>query len=218
MHDLSYFRANLDAIAARLGERGYQLDLEAFRALDAERRAALTESEGLQAQRNAESAEIAKLRKAGVDTAEQQAKVRSIGDRIAELAEAAKSVDAKFYDFLATVPNVPHASVPSGRSADDNFEVHKIGTIPTFDFEPKAHWDLGPDLGILDFERAAKITGARFAVYMGLGAKLERALINFMLDLHTREHGYTEIEPPFLVNRAALTGTGNLPKFEPDLA
>jgi len=217
VHDLSYFRANLDAIAARLGERGYQLDLEGFRALDAERRAALTESEGLQAQRNAESGEIAKLRKAGVDTTEQQAKVRAIGDRIAELAEAAKNVDTKFYDFLATVPNVPHASAPSGHSADDNVEVHKIGTIPTFDFELKSHWDLGPELGILDFERAAKVTGARFAVYMGLGAKLERALINFMLDVHTKEHGYTEVLPPFMINSTSLYGTGQLPKFAEDL-
>lgn len=217
MHDLSYFRGNLDAIAARLATRGYELDVEAFRALDAERRAALTESETLKAQRNTESGEIAKLKKAGHDTSEQQAKVRAIGDRIAALEEATKAVDARFYDVLAGVPNVPHESVPAGASADDNVEVHQHGTIPTFDFAPQNHWDLGPALGILDFERAAKITGARFAVYMGLGAKLERALINFMLDTHTREHGYTEVFPPVVVNSASLYGTGQLPKFAADL-
>ncbi len=217
MHDLSYFRGNLDAIAARLATRGYELDVEAFRALDAERRAALTESETLKAQRNTESGEIAKLRKAGTDTADQQAKVRAIGDRIAALEEATKAVDARFYEVLAGVPNVPHESVPVGGLADDNVEVHQHGTIPTFDFAPQNHWDIGPALGILDFERAAKITGARFAVYMGLGAKLERALINFMLDTHTREHGYTEVFPPVVVNSASLYGTGQLPKFAADL-
>jgi seryl-tRNA synthetase len=217
VHELSYFRGNLDAIAARLATRGYELDVASYRALDQERRTALTESETLKAQRNAESGEIAKLKKAGQDTADQQAKVRAIGDRIKELEDKAKEVDDRFYEVLAGVPNVPHESVPTGASADDNLEVHKRGTIPTFDFEPQNHWDIGPALGILDFERAAKITGARFAVYMGLGAKLERALINFMLDTHTREHGYTEVFPPVVVNSASLFGTGQLPKFAADL-
>lgn len=217
MHELSYFRGNLDAIAARLATRGYELDVASFRALDQERRAALTESETLKAQRNAESGEIAKLRKAGQDTAEQQAKVRAIGDRIAELEEKAKAVDTRFYDVLAGVPNLPQESVPVGASADDNVEVHTHGAPRAFDFPAQAHWDIGPALGILDFERAAKITGARFAVYMGLGAKLERALINFMLDTHTREHGYTEVFPPVVVNSASLYGTGQLPKFAADL-
>lgn len=217
MHDLSYFRSNLDAIADRLSHRGYTLDTASFRALDTERRAAVTESETLKASRNAESAEIAKLKKAGADTAEQQSKVRAIGDRIAELEQKAKDVDARFYDFLAGVPNLPHGSVPQGRSAADNAEIHKRGQIPSFDFPAQPHWDLGPALGILDFERAAKITGARFAVYAGLGAKLERALINFMLDTHTREHGYTEVLPPFLINSESLYGTGQLPKFAEDL-
>ena len=217
MHELSYFRGNLDAIAARLATRGYELDVASYRALDQERRAALTESETLKAQRNSESNEIAKLKKAGEDTADQQAKVRAIGDRIKELEEKAKAVDDRFYEVLAGVPNIPHESVPTGASADDNIEVNKHGTIPSFDFEPQNHWDIGPALGILDFERAAKITGARFAVYVGLGAKLERALINFMLDTHTREHGYTEIFPPVVVNSASLYGTGQLPKFAADL-
>ena len=217
MHELSYFRGNLDAIAARLATRGYELDVASFRELDQERRTALTESETLKAQRNAESGEIAKLKKAGEDTAEQQAKVRAIGDRIAALEEAAKAVDARFYDVLAGVPNLPHESVPAGASADDNLEIHRRGAIPEFDFAPQNHWDIGPALGILDFERAAKITGARFAVYFGLGARLERALINFMLDTHTREHGYTEVFPPVVVNSASLYGTGQLPKFAADL-
>jgi seryl-tRNA synthetase len=217
VHDLSYFRGNLDAIAARLATRGYELDVASFRVLDQERRAALTESETLKAQRNVESGEIAKLKKAGQDTAEQQAKVRAIGDRIAALEEKTKEVDVRFYDVLAGVPNLPHESVPVGASADDNVEVHQHGTPPVFDFTPQNHWDIGPALGILDFERAAKITGARFAVYMGMGAKLERALINFMLDTHTREHGYTEVFPPVVVNSASLYGTGQLPKFAADL-
>jgi seryl-tRNA synthetase len=217
VHELSYFRGNLDAIAARLATRGYELDVASYRALDQERRSALTESETLKAQRNTESGEIAKLKKAGQDTADQQTKVRAIGERIKELEDKAKEVDDRFYEVLAGVPNIPHESVPTGASADDNLEIHKHGTIPAFDFEPQNHWDIGPALGILDFERAAKITGARFAVYMGLGAKLERALINFMLDTHTREHGYTEVFPPVVVNSASLFGTGQLPKFAADL-
>ncbi len=217
MHDLSTFRANLDAVAARLGDRGFQLDVESFREQDARRRAALTETEQLKAQRNAESVEIGKKKKAGEDTAELQTHVRAMGDRIAALDEQVKVIDEQFREMLASIPNLPHESVPAGRSADDNFEAKRWGTPSEMAFAPKAHWDLGPELGILDFERAAKITGARFAVYFGLGAKLERALINFMLDLHTREHGYTEVLPPFMVNSASLFGTGQLPKFADDL-
>src|SRR6202049_4022020 len=217
MHDLSFFRSNLDSIAQRLATRGFKLDLEQFRSLDAERRAALTESEQLKAERNAESAKISQLRKQGADTTEQQQKVRATGDRIAALDEKAKALDESFRTLLAGVPNIPHESVPVGKSAEDNVEVRRWGQPPQFDFAPKAHWDLGPDLRILDLERAAKITGARFAVYWGMGAKLERALINFMLDVHTREHGYTEVLPPFLINSASLYGTGQLPKFAADL-
>lgn len=217
MHDLSFFRSNLDTIAQRLSTRGFQLDVEQFRSLDAERRAALTESERLKADRNAESVKISQLRKQGADTAEQQQKVRAMGDRIAELDEKAKALDESFRVLLAGVPNIPHESVPVGKSADDNLEIRRWGQPRDFDFPPKAHWDLGPELRILDLERAAKITGARFAVYWGMGAKLERALINFMLDVHTREHGYTEVLPPFLINSASLFGTGQLPKFKDDL-
>jgi len=217
MHDLSFFRNNLDAVAARLATRGMTLDVAEFRELDTRRRAALTETETLRAQRNSESQEIAKLKKAGQDTAEQQTKVRAIGDRIASLEESVKAVDEEFQNLMKTIPNTPHESVPEGKGAEDNVEVRRFGTPPAMDFAPKAHWDLGPEMGILDFERAAKITGARFAVYWGMGAKLERALINFMLDVHSREHGYKEVLPPFLVNSASLYGTGQLPKFAADL-
>jgi seryl-tRNA synthetase len=217
MYELSYFRTNLDAIAKRLGDRGFELDVETYRKLDAERRAALSESEQLKAQKNAASQEIGKLKKAGQDTAEQQQKIREIGDHIAALDEKAGALDESYRQLLAGVPNTPHESVPTGKSAADNVEIKRWGRPPQFSFPPRAHWDLGPELGILDFERAAKITGARFAVYMGLGAKLERALINFMLDVHTREHGYTEVLPPFMCNSASFYGTGQLPKFEQDL-
>jgi seryl-tRNA synthetase len=217
MYELSYFRANLDAIAERLGTRGLTLDTAHFRELDARRRAAVTETENLKAQRNAESMEIGKLKKQGQDTAELQLKVREIGERVTALDAAATAVDDEYRDLLARLPNTPHESVPVGKSAEDNVVVRTWGEPRALDFEPKAHWDLGADLNILDLPRAAKITGARFAVYWGGGARLERALVNFMLDTHTREHGYTEVLPPFMVNSASLFGTGQLPKFAEDL-
>jgi len=217
MYDISFFRNNLDAIARKLAARGFELDLERFRELDAERRAALTESENLKARRNEASAEIGRLRKQGVDTSEQQAAVREIGERIAAADARAEECDRTYRDAMARIPNTPHESVPAGRSSEDNVVVHAWGQPPAFGFEPKAHWDLGPGLGILDLERAAKITGARFAVYFDLGARLERALINFMLDTHTRDHGYVECLPPFIINSASLYGTGQLPKFAEDL-
>jgi seryl-tRNA synthetase len=152
-----------------------------------------------------------------VDTSEAQQRVRDMGERMAGLDARVRELDDKFRSMLASVPNTPHQSVPVGSSAEDNVEVRRRGNPTPFDFEPQAHWDLGPALGILDMERAAKVTGARFAVYWGMGARLERALINFMLDVHTREHGYTEVLPPFLINSASLYGTGQLPKFAEDL-
>jgi seryl-tRNA synthetase len=217
MHDMGMFRANLDAIAQRLSTRGLTLPVEQFRDLDNRRRAAITETEELRRDQNAQSREIARLRKDGADTTELQRVSREIGERIAALAAMAEQADASYRELLAGVPNIPHESVPVGRSAEDNLVIRTFGDPGSYDFEPKAHWDIGPDLGILDFERATKITGARFAVYFGLGAKLERALINFMLDTHTREHGYTEVLPPFVVNSASLFGTGQLPKFAEDL-
>jgi seryl-tRNA synthetase len=217
MHDLSQFRSQFDAIAARLATRGKLLPLDQFRDLDRQRRAAISQSEHVKARRNADTGEIAKLRKEGADTTERQKQVRAMGDEIAALDERVKTLDEQFRDLLAGIPNVPHESVPVGADADANVEVRRCGEPRQFDFEPKAHWDLGPQLGILDLERAAKITGARFALYWDMGAKLERALINFMLDVHTREHGYTEVLPPFMVNSASLFGTGQLPKFKEDL-
>src|SRR5690242_5384857 len=217
MLDLGFFRANFEKVAERLATRGNVTGLEPFRELDQRRRAVITEAEELKARRNKESAEIAHLRKAGADTTARQQEVREIGNRITSLDEQIKALDEQFRQLLAGIPNLPHQSVPVGRSAEDNVEVRRCGEPRQLDFAPKAHWDLGPELGILDLERAAKITGARFAVYWGIGARLERALINFMLDVHTREHGYTEVLPPFLVNSASLFGTGNLPKFGDDL-
>jgi seryl-tRNA synthetase len=217
MHDLGWFRANLDTVAARLATRGTVLPLDEFRDLDRRRRAAITEAEQLRAGQNQLSREVPRLRKEGVDTTELQQRSREMGDRVSELNKLVEEVDSQFREMLAGIPNLPHESVPVGKSADDNVVVRTSGEPPVFDFEPKAHWDLGPQLGILDFDRAAKITGARFAVYWDLGAKLERALINFMLDTHSREHGYTEVLPPFIVNSASLYGTGQLPKFAEDL-
>ncbi|PWT99863.1 MAG: serine--tRNA ligase [Terriglobia bacterium] len=217
MHDLAYFRANFQEIAQRLSTRGNALNLDGFGELDARRRAAISRAEGLKAQRNQESAQIAQLKRQGQDTTEQQKRVRAIGDEIASCDEQVKALDEDFRQWLAGIPNIPHESVPVGKTSDENAEVRRVGDPPRFDFEPKAHWDLGPELGILDLERAAKITGARFALYWGLGARLERALINFMLDVHTRHHGYTEVLPPFLVNSQSLFGTAQLPKFADDL-
>lgn len=217
MHDMGMFRANLDAIAERLSTRGFTLPVEQYRELDSRRRAAITEAEELRRDQNAQSREIAKLRKEGADTTELQRRSREEGERIAALSKVAEDIDAEYRELMAGVPNIPHESVPTGKTSEDNVVIRTWGEPGKFDFEPLAHWDLGPDLGILDFDRAAKITGARFAIYLGLGAKLERALLNFMLDTHTREHGYTEVLPPFMVNSASLFGTGQLPKFAADL-
>jgi seryl-tRNA synthetase len=216
MHDLNFFRNNLEQLRERLAGRDYTLDVDTFRELDNRRRQCLTEAEQLKAERNRATAEIGKLRQTGADTAERQQQVRAMGERITELDNAAAKLDLEFQELLARIPNVPHESVPVGRSERENVEVRRWGSPPEFLFTPKPHWDLGADLAILDLERAAKVTGTRFAVYWGLGARLERALINFMLDLHTVEHGYQEVLPPFLINSASLYGTGQLPKFAED--
>ncbi len=217
MLDLAYVRNNLDAVAARLSTRGGSAGLEQFRELDRKRRAAITEAEQLQAQINAQSVKIGQMRREGADTTAEQESQRASKARVAALEEEKKSLEEGFRELLAGIPNLPHESVPVGKSEADNVEVRRVGEPRQFDFAPKAHWDLGPELGILDLERAAKITGARFALYWDMGAKLERALINFMLDVHTREHGYTEVLPPFMVNSRSLFGTGQLPKFQEDL-
>jgi seryl-tRNA synthetase len=216
MYDLAWFRANFDRIAERLQTRSNPPNLDGYRELDQRRRAAIAESEQLKARRNAETVEIGKLRREGADTTERQQQVRAIADRIALLEAEQKAAEESFREMVEGIPNLPHESVPVGLSEADNVEVRRVGEPRRFDFEPKAHWDLGRELGILDLERAVKTTGARFAVYWGLGARLERALINFMLDVHTRQHGYTEVLPPFLVNSDSMFGTGQLPKFAQD--
>ena len=218
MLDLNFVRENLPLVEEKLRHRGMDpaAALKDFRELDTRRRQAITEAETSKAQRNKASEEIAKLKKSGQDASAAMAQTKELRERIAELEKTASDYDARLREILTGIPNLPHASVPVGHSAEDNVEVRRWGTAPKFDFTPKPHWDLGPDLGILDLERAVKLTGARFAVYWDLGAKLERALANFMLDLHTREHGYTEILPPYLVNSDSMYGTGQLPKFAAD--
>jgi seryl-tRNA synthetase len=217
MYELNFFRNNLELVRDRLATRGFTLDTKAFTELDQRRRQFVTESEQLKAERNQATAEIGKLRKQGVDTSDRQLAVRALDERSAELEKEVAKVDIEFRDVLARIPNLPQADVPVGKSEHDNLEVRRWGTPREFSFTAKAHWDLGTELGILDLERAAKVTGARFAVYWDLGARLERSLVNFMLDVHTREHGYREVLPPFLINSASLFGTGQLPKFEEDL-
>lgn len=216
MLDLSFLRKNFDHVQERLQARGAAASLGRFQEVDQQRRAAVTEIENLKARRNALSAEVAKAKRAGEDADEPMQKSREIGRQIKNLEDNVKALDEALAEILHGVPNLPHESVPVGSEAD-NEETRRAGKQRDFDFKPQAHWDLAPELGILDFEQAAKITGARFAVYWNAGAKLERALMNFMLDVHTREHGYTEVLPPFVVNSASLFGTGQLPKFAEDL-
>src|ERR1700758_4622455 len=218
MLDLNFVRENLPLVEEKLRQRGMApaAVLKDFREVDTQRRQAITEAETSKAQRNKASEEIAKLKKAGQDASAAMAQTKELREKISELEKTASVLDARLREILVGIPNLPHSSVPVGHSADDNVEVRRWGTPPKFDFTPKPHWDLGPELGILDLERAVKLTGARFAVYWDLGAKLERALANFMLDLHTREHGYTEVLPPYLVNSDSMYGTGQLPKFAAD--
>jgi seryl-tRNA synthetase len=219
MLDPAYVREHLDEVRTGLANRGLDVDaiLEPFVALEARRRELIPRVEGLKRDQNTSGEEVARAKKQGLDPSAIFAANKARGQQIKQLEAELDEVERQRADLLMTVPNLPHASVPVGRTADDNQEVRRHGEPRPFDFEPKPHWDLGPALGILDFERATRMSGARFSVLIGAGARLERALINFMLDLHTGEHAYTEVEPPFLVNADALRGTGNLPKFEQDL-
>jgi seryl-tRNA synthetase len=217
MHDLNYFRDHLDVFAEMAKKRGISLDLVAFRALDKERRELITANEQRKAQRNKASDEIARLKKEKQGADALIAEMKQVSEQIKQSDERIAQLDGTQRELLLTIPNVPHSSVPVGASAADNKEVRRWGAPPKFDFQPKPHWEVGERAGILDLNAAAKITGARFAVYKGWGARLERALANFFLDVHTREHGYTEILPPFIVNSASLTGAGQLPKFAADL-
>ena len=219
MLDLAFVRDNLSLLEEKLRLRGMDPAevLKDFREIDTQRRSAITQMETLKAERNRASEEIARLKKAGQDASAQVEQTKAGREKLQELEKAVEEHDARLRNVLTGIPNLPHASVPVGKSADDNKEVRRWGTPPKLDFTPKPHWELGEQLGVLDLERATKLTGARFAVYWDLGAKLERALANFMLDLHTREHGYTEVLPPYLVNSDSMYGTGQLPKFKADL-
>ncbi len=219
MLDLNFVRDNLPRVEEMLRQRGADpaTVLKDFSEVDTQRRHAITEAETMKARRNKASEEIAKLKKAGQDATAAIAETKDLREQIQTQEKTAADLDARLQDILSGVPNLPHKSVPVGHSAEENLEVRRWGTPPKFDFTPKPHWDLGTELGVLDLERAVKLTGARFAVYWDLGAKLERALANFMLDLHTREHGYTEVLPPYLVNSESMYGTGQLPKFAADL-
>ncbi|MFI5112283.1 MAG: serine--tRNA ligase [Terriglobales bacterium] len=219
MLDLNFVRGNLPLIERKLRDRGMNPDevLRDFSAVDARRREHITNMERLRATQNKASEEIARLKREKQDASAQMAEMRRVREQVAELEKQAAVFEAQLQDILKTIPNLPHASVPVGGGAEENVEVRRWGARPQFDFTPKPHWELGAQLGVLDLERAVKLTGARFAVYWDLGARLERALANFMLDLHTREHGYTEVLPPFMVNAESMYGTGQLPKFEADL-
>lgn len=218
MLDIKRIRSNYEEVKKAIEKRGQgDYNIDRVIKLDEERRQLLLEVEQMKNKQNQVSKEIPELKKAGKDASGLLSEMKELSDDIKILDEKVKDVETQIRDLLLSIPNTPHESVPVGATDQDNLEVKKWGTPRAFDFESKAHWDIGTDLDILDFERAAKISGARFSVYKGMGAKLERALINFMLDLHTTQHGYTEILPPFMVNRDAMTGTGQLPKFEDDM-
>jgi seryl-tRNA synthetase len=217
MLDLRYTRDHLEEVKERIGRRGEAIDWDRFSQLDAERREILQESESLRAQRNQVSDVIADKKKKKLEAKEEIDRMKDVSNRIKELEARLAGKEEALQGLLMTIPNIPHDSVVIGHGDRDNPEIRKWGKLPEFSFSPKPHWDIGEALDILDFDRGAKITGARFTLYKGLGARLERALLNFMLDLHTTEHGYLEVLPPFLVNRKTMTGTGQLPKFEEDL-
>lgn len=217
MIDPKILREKKEVIIEGLKKRGVEIDMDALFSADEKRRKLIQESEKMKSERNELSNEIARLRKSGTDAGDKIHHLRDLGKNIEGLEQELRIVEKEWEDRLLVIPNVPHESVPVGTSDADNREVKIWGEKPSFDFEPLPHWDIGEKLDILDFKRAAKITGSRFTLYKAGGALLERALINFMLDLHTRDHGYTEVLPPFMVNRDAMTGTGQLPKFEEEL-
>jgi seryl-tRNA synthetase len=217
MLDVKLLRENLDEVKARTATRGVEIDWDEFVKMDRERRDSLANIERLKERKNRLSGEIGKLKKSGGDATALMRQGEEVSEAIRNAEGPLADIEARFERWMLTLPNLPHASVKIGKNETENKEVRRWGDPPRLDFTPKNHWDIGEELGILDFERAAKIAGARFAVYRGAGARLERALINFMLDLHTIENGYKEMLPPALANRASLVGTGQLPKFEEDL-
>ena len=217
MLEAKYIREHLDEVRERLALRGQAVNLDGFVLIDGERRKTIQEWERLRSLQKKVSDDVSRKKKEGQDASELIEEMRKVSQELKGLDSIIEEKEKALQDFLLVVPNLPHSSVPVGKDSSDNTEVRRWGEIPKFDFEPKPHWDIGEELGILDFKSGAKITGARFTLYLDLGAKLERALINFMLDLHTREHGYREVLPPFMVNRTTMTGTGQLPKFEEEL-
>ena len=217
MLEAKYIREHLDEVRERLELRGQSISLNQFVSLDSERRKAIQEWERLRALQKKVSDEVSKRKREEKDASELISEMKKVSQEIKDLDKMVEKKEKALQDFLLLIPNLPHHTVPKGTDSSENAEVRRWGEIPKFDFEPKPHWDLGEELGILDFKSGAKIAGARFTLYWDLGAKLERALINFMLDLHTREHGYREVLPPFMVNRVTMTGTGQLPKFEEEL-
>jgi seryl-tRNA synthetase len=216
MLDVKLLRDDLATVKKRMATRGAEIDWDGFVSLDRERRDALANLERLKEKKNRLSGDIGKLKKSGGDAAPLMREVEELSEAIRSGEGPLAEIEARFEKFMLTLPNLPNPNVPVGQSSEDNKEIRRWGEPPKFDFPAKNHWDIGEELGILDFARAAKLAGARFALYKGAGARLERALINFMLDLHTQEHHYEEVLPPFLVNRDAMTGTGQLPKFEED--
>lgn len=217
MLDIKFLRQNIDFVRKKLLERGQTIDLEAFSTFDMKRRDVLQEVETLRNERNTVSKEIGERKKRKEDATHLISRMSEVSDRIKELDESLKNIEEDLRNFLMIIPNIPHESVAIGTSSEDNPVIRVWGEKPQFTFTPKPHWEIGEALNILDFARGAKITGARFTLYRGLGALLERAIINFMLDLHTQEHGYTEVLTPFMVNSESMTGTGQLPKFAEDL-
>lgn len=217
MLDIKFVRENRELVQRMLQQRGYDLELQSILASDQERRQVIKEVESLKHERKAVSDQIAQMKKRGEDASEIITRMRQVSQRIKVLDQELAEREDELHQSLLLIPNVPHETVPVGKDEQDNPVVKRWGEISQFSFTPKPHWELGESLGILDFERAAKMTGARFTLYWGVGARLERALINFMLDLHTTKHGYQEVLPPFMVNSSAMTGTGQLPKFKEDL-
>lgn len=217
MLDIKFVRDNPEVVQQALANRGTAVNLDSFLALEKKRREVLSEVEALKSRRNTVSQEVSRLKRARENADELIVQMRGVGDQIATLDSQVKEIETALQEIIMTIPNIPHASVPVGKDENDNPEMRKWGTPRQFDFEPLPHWEIGEKLGILDFERGGKVSGARFTFYRGLGSRLERSLISFMLDLHTREHGYTEFFPPFIVNRDSMLGTGQLPKFAEDM-
>ncbi len=216
MLDIKLLRTDFEGVKKALENRNEEFDLDQLKTLDEQRRNLLSEVEVLKAQQNKVSKQIPQMKKAGEDTSAVMAEMKELSEKIKGLDAKVAEADKALNDWMLTIPNIPNPSVPAGKTDEDNVEIRKWGEPTKFDFEPKAHWDLGEELGILDPETAAKISGSRFTVYRGDGAKLERAIMNFFLDTHTEKHGYTEVFPPFMVSRESMTGTGQLPKFEED--